>query len=98
MIERNLMLKLHTLLVCGQSFFKARLARPSINVKRGQLAEHRPCMDHAVVMVPMVTLLATMTKLDPSCVTQGSSSWLPTLVFVPCWTTFLWHHAATGSF
>ena len=41
MIERNLMLKLHTLLVCGQSFFKARLARPSINVKRGQLAEHR---------------------------------------------------------
>lgn len=40
MIERNLMLKLHTLLVCGQSFFKARLARPSINVKRGQLAEH----------------------------------------------------------
>ncbi len=41
MIEQNATRKLHTMLVCGQSFFKARLSKPSIDAKRGQLAEHR---------------------------------------------------------
>ena len=89
MIERNLMLKLHTLLVCGQSFFKARLVKPSINAKRGQLAEHR--FPHASCCNDRTSGNAARDNDEAKSVLHHARQFILAshARFLACWTTFL---------